>query len=143
MEEMFNETRDAIVKMILRVVVGAETAEIINDGSAAVFTKGEETKYVTVQEFPYDDLKHFYCNKDTFSGEVGVLQIAPSFAYFLNRDKMKKRLEKYRGKLKKNKNGDWYIDVAFVKDLLHIVGVAGENVNKKEMEVAYDPERKG
>jgi len=138
MNGFVKEAKEALIKVILQVVIGADSVEIINDGNAAVFTKNGNVKYITVQEFGYEDEKKFYCNRETFSGEVGVLQLSPAFAYLFNREQVKKRLDKYRNRLKKNKNGDWEIDITYVRDLLRIVGQPGKVVDEKDMDVATE-----
>lgn len=117
MENEFDEFVRAAVITITRVVYGADKAEIINDGKAVVFTLNGETKYATIQVFYYEDDDFIY-NKETFNGEVGVIQISPSYIRVFNRDKVKKELLKNKKLIRKNKHNDMTIPFRVVSHLV-------------------------
>ena len=115
--DKFDEFVRAAVVVLTRVVYGADKSEIINDGKSVVFTINGETKYATIQVFYYDDYDFTY-NKDTFSGDNGVIQLSPLYIRLFNRDKVKSVLLKNKEFIKKNKHGDMTIPFKFVKHLI-------------------------
>lgn len=117
MENEFDEFVRAAVITLIRLVYGADNAEIINGGGSVVFKLNGETKYATIQVFYYEG-DDFAYNKETFSGEVGVIQISPSYIRVFNRDKVKKELLKNKKLIKKNKHNDMTIPFRVVSHLV-------------------------
>ena len=115
--DKFDEFAYAAVKAVTRIKYGAEKSEIINDGKSVVFTIDGETKYASIQIFYYEDYDFTY-NKDTFSGEIGVIQISPLYIRVFNRDKVKGVLVNNKKFIKKNEHGDMAIPFKFVKHLV-------------------------
>jgi len=117
LDKEFKDFVHAVIKVLTRVVYGADNAEIINDGKAVVFTIKGETKYATIQVFEYES-KEFTYNKETFDGEIGVIQLSPLYIRIFNRDKVKEVLINNKQFIKRNKHGDMSIPYAFVKDII-------------------------
>ena len=117
MDKEFKDFVHAAIMALTRIVYGADKAEIINDGKAVVFTIKGETKYATIQVFEYESNEFTY-NKETFDGEVGVIQLSPLYIRMFNRDKVKEVLLNNKPFIKRNEHGDMSIPYAFVRDIV-------------------------